>query len=94
MRREREKTIRLAMILVAIVAAIAITLPYTTSQTQVVKETTEMKAEALEEEISKDDDTTALGIIMFIGIVAFEAGTFRWILKKEKEGYTFSTSTE
>ena len=91
MKREREKTIRLAMILVAIVAVIAITLPYmTSSQTQAVTETTAQKAETLAEETGKDDDATVLGVIMFIGIVAFEAGTFRWILKKEKEGYTFS----
>ena len=87
-RREREKTIRLAIILLAVVAIIAIAVPDQTKGQVTIDQACE--TEILTEESNQEDDTTILGLIVLSGIVAFEVVTFLWILKKEKQGYKFS----
>ena len=90
-RREREKTIRLAIVMLTIVAIIAIVVPNQT-KSQVIPEVYETDNLAAED--TEEDDATVLGIVMLTGIVTFEAATFKWIIKKEKEGYVFTDSIE
>ena len=91
MKKEREKTIRLAIVLIAIVAIIAIVVPNQT-KSQTIPKVYEVEKLAAEE--TEEDNTTVLGIVMLTGIVSFEVITFRWIIKKEKEGYVFTDSIE
>ena len=89
MKREREKTIRLAIVAIAIVT---IACCYITAKFPEAKKDTTSVEYAVEEVVTQEEDNNApvLGCILLIGLVAFEVGTFRWILKKEKQGYKFS----
>ena len=88
-RMEREKTIRLAIILLAIVAITAIVAPNKTTSCQATTDQT-CTTEILTEEYTDDAAATVLGIVVLSGLVVFEVATFLWVLKKEKQGYKFS----
>ena len=89
MKREREKTIRLAIVIMAIVA---ITCCYIMARFPEPKRDTTSEEYNVEEVATQEenDNVDVLGWIVLIGIVAFEVGAFIWILKSEKQGYKFS----
>ena len=84
MKREREKTKRLAIIAITIIAVVSIT------ANQASQGFINQSEQVVEYEPAETSETPWWGWLLAIGLCAFEGGTFCWMLKEEKKGYTFS----
>ena len=84
MKREREKTIRLAIIAITIIAVVSII------ANQFSQDFITQPEKVVENEPVETSESPWWGWLLAIGLISFEVGTFWWILQKEKQGYKFS----
>lgn len=88
MKREREKTIRLVIIAITVIAIVAIIANHSS------QEFIDQPEKVVENEFSETADEPWWAWLMTIGIIAFEVGRFAWIIQQEKKGYSFSIKTD
>lgn len=88
MKKEREKTIRLAIIAITIVVIVGI----------IADQFPQGFINQLEKTMAYESTETSEPLwwewLYAIGIIVFVAGTFAWILEQEKKGYSFSVETD
>ena len=88
MKKEREKTIRLAIIAITIVAIVSI-IANSFSQGFI-----NQPEKIVEYESAETFETLWWEWLYATGIIAFVAGTFAWIIRQEKKGYSFRVETD
>ena len=88
MKKEREKTIRLAIIAITIIVIVGIIAD------QFPQGFINQLEQTVEYESTETLETLWWGWIYAIGIIVFLAGTFAWILEQEKKGYSFRVETD